>query len=212
MSSETTGWREAGTAMAIGLVLKSASVPPPRRQKVGVAHAEINTDHVLRRGHSRIKLRGPRVIAAPRPHPADAAHARFLDRQFRSAFHHQMAQSVVAVDKGSAGLIAHDLNVGARIDGAALDLLHVLRQAEHAVRVPAARIRFGHQSGHNACVPRRYPRRRERPRYEFDEGCDGDKRLTRRNFCAFTHACTPYPHDKTMFPADPGHDTTLRFI
>jgi hypothetical protein len=88
------------------------------------------------------------MIAAPRPYPTDAALAGFLDSQFRGSFHNQMPQGVVAVEECRTSSVAHYLNVGPRIDSPALYLLHVLRQPEHAVRVPAARVGLGHQSGH----------------------------------------------------------------
>src|ERR1700694_2555627 len=114
----------------------------PWGQKIGITHAEVQSDHVLRRGHPRVKLRRARVIAAPRPDPTDTALAGFLDSQFRGSFHNQMPQGVVAVHECRTSSVAQYLNVGPRIDSPALDLLHVLRQPEYDVRVPAPRDRF----------------------------------------------------------------------
>jgi hypothetical protein len=58
------------------------------------------------------------------------ALAGFLESQFCSSFHDQMPQGVAAVDECRTVSIAHDPNVGPRIDSPALDLLHVLRQGE----------------------------------------------------------------------------------
>src|SRR5260370_26748082 len=107
------------------------------------------------------------MIAAPRPHPTDAALAGFLDSQFRGSFHNQMPEGVFAVDECRTNFFAQYPNVGPRIDSPALDLLHVLRQPEHAVRVPAARVGFGHQSRNLSGILRGNPaglnRRRNDP-------------------------------------------------
>ncbi len=106
------------------------------------------------------------MIAAPRSYPTDAALAGFLDSQFRGSFHDQMPQGVVTVDECRTGSVAQYPNVGPRIDSPALDLLHVLRQPEDAVRVPAARVGFGHQSGHLGGILRGNPCGRQRSRDE----------------------------------------------
>src|ERR1700676_3577619 len=137
------------------------------------------------------------MIAAASPHPADTALARLFDRQFRGAFHDQMAQSVVAVHESRSGLAAHDPYVRPGIDGAALNLLHVLRQTKHAVRIPSARVRFCHQSGHLTGVFRGNPRSRQRTRNKFNKCCDLNERMTRRSFCSFAHGSAPLTPGKS---------------
>src|SRR5260221_6695963 len=140
------------------------------------------------------------MIAAARPHPTNTALARLFNRQFRGAFHDQMAQGVVAVDEGRTGLAAHDVYVWLGIDGAALDLLHVLRQTEHTVRVPSARVGFGHESGHLTRVFRGNPSGYQRARYKFNEYCDLDEGLTRCRFGSFTHVSAPQAHGEAHRP------------
>src|SRR6202165_1906904 len=93
----------------------------PWGQKIGITHAEIQSDHVLRRGHPRVKLRRARMIAAPRSYPNDAAMAGLLDSQFRGPFHDQMPQGIVAVDQRRAGSVAQYPDVGPHIDAPALE-------------------------------------------------------------------------------------------
>src|SRR5712691_381779 len=92
----------------------------PWGQKIGITHAEIQSDHVLRRGHPCVKLRRARMIATPRAYPSDAGLAGFLDSQFGGAFHNQMPQSIVAVEECRTNSVAQYPNVGPRIDSPAL--------------------------------------------------------------------------------------------
>src|ERR1700730_12380198 len=127
------------------------------------------------------------MIAAPRPYPTDATLAGFLDRQFRSSLHDKMSQAVVAVDQCRSGSVAADPNVGPRVDSPALDLLHILRQPEHAVRIPTARVGFGHQSGHLTGILGGNPGGRQR---SPDESVDFSYRnpwLARCGLGGFTH-------------------------
>src|SRR5258708_17621478 len=100
------------------------------------------------RGHTWIKLRRASVIAVPRSHPTNAALAGFLDGEFRGSLHNQMPQSVVAVDECRPRSVAHYVDVRPCIDRPVLDLLHILRQPEYAMRIAAARVGFCHQRGH----------------------------------------------------------------
>src|SRR5258708_687855 len=127
------------------------------------------------------------MIAAASPYPRDTAFSRLFDRQRRGAFHDQMAYGVVAVHESRAGLIIQDSNVGPGIDGAALNLFHVLWQAEHAVGVAPARIGFGHEGGHLTRVIGRNPRGRQCSRNKFNQGCDRNERHPGRSFCSFAH-------------------------
>src|ERR1700687_1692278 len=106
------------------------------------------------------------MIAAPRPYPTDPALAGFLDSQFRGSFHNQMPHGVVAVHECRTSSVAQCPNVGPRIDSPALDLLYILRQPKPAVRAPATRVGFGHQSGHLSGILRGNPSGRQRPRDE----------------------------------------------
>ena len=63
------------------------------------AHREIESDHVMIERHRDIKRRGPGMIAHARSDPTDAGRLGFLDRQSGGAAHHQMTQTVVAVDQ-----------------------------------------------------------------------------------------------------------------
>src|SRR6267143_874686 len=159
---------------------------------MGVAHAEIQSDHVLRRGHPRVKLRRARMIAASRPYPTNAALAGFLDSQFRGSFHNQVPQGVVAVDECDPSSVVQYPNAGPRIDSPALDLLHVLRQPEHAVRVPATRVGFGHQSGHLSGILQGNPGGRQRTRDEPDDFSYPNAWVARRGLGGFAHDLTLY--------------------
>ena len=79
--------------------------------------------------------------------PGDAAFARQLDRRLRRARDDEMAHAVVAMHQRGRRRGALDLDVRPRIGRAELQPLHVLRQAEHAVRVGADQIGFQHQLG-----------------------------------------------------------------
>src|ERR1700686_717173 len=98
-----------------------------------------------------------------------------------------LPQGVVAVDERRSGSVAHYPNVGARIDATALDLLHVLRQPEHAVGVPASRVSFGHQTRHLTCVLRGNPHGQQRSSDERDDLSYLNARLARRRLGSFTH-------------------------
>src|ERR1700687_1598400 len=132
------------------------------------------------------------MIAAPRPYPTDPALAGFLDSQFRVSFHNQMPHGVVAVDERRTSSVAQYPNVGPRIDSPALDLLHVLRQPEHAVRVPATRVCFGHQSSHLSGILRGNPGGRQRPRHEPLDLSYPNTRVARRGLGGFAHDLTLY--------------------
>src|ERR1700737_2157943 len=87
------------------------------------------------------------MIAVKSSDPSDAALAGLLDRQFRRPLHDQVTKSIIAVNERRSRSFVYNSNVRPRIDRAFLDLFHILRQAEHAMRISAARIGFGHQSG-----------------------------------------------------------------
>src|ERR1700676_453921 len=127
------------------------------------------------------------MITAPRPYPTDTALARLLYSQVCGSFHDQMPQGVVAVDQCRTSSVAQYPNVGPRIDAPALDLLHVLRQPEHAVRVPAARVGFSHQSGHLSGVLRGNPRGRQRSRDESLKFSYPNAWMARRGLGGFAH-------------------------
>src|SRR5882757_3321449 len=98
-----------------------------------------------------------------------------------------MAQSIIAVDERRTGSIAHNLNVGPRIDCAVLNLFHILRQAEHSVRVPAARVGFGHQHGHMTGIRWSNPHGHQRSRDELHDFRYWNAWLTWRWFGGFAH-------------------------
>src|ERR1700726_4805649 len=131
------------------------------------------------------------MIAAPRSYPTDAAVAGFLDSQFCSSFHNQMPQGIVAIDECRTNSLAQYPNVGPRIDSPALDLLHVLWQAEDAVRVTAARVGFGHQSGNLGGIPRGNPGGHQRPRDEPLELSYPNVSLARCGLGGFAHESHP---------------------
>ena len=58
-----------------------------------------------------------------------------------------MAHAVVAVDQRGRGCALRHRDVRTRIEAAGLEPPHILRQAEHAVRVGAGEIGLGHQFG-----------------------------------------------------------------
>jgi hypothetical protein len=55
----------------------------PGRQVVGVAHREVEADHVVLDRHARIERRRPRMVAGPRADPGDAGAAGLVDRHRR---------------------------------------------------------------------------------------------------------------------------------
>jgi hypothetical protein len=73
-----------------------------------------------------------------------------------------------------------------------LDLFHVLRQPEHAVRVPAARVGFGHQSRNLSGILRGNPGGLKRPRDESLDLSYPNTRVARRGLGGFAHNLTLY--------------------
>src|SRR5260370_42487456 len=82
----------------------------PWRHKIGVTDAKIYSDHVAHRGHAGVKLRRARMIAVQSSDPGDATVPGLLNGQFRGAFHDQVAEGVVAVDKRCPGPFVYDSN------------------------------------------------------------------------------------------------------
>jgi hypothetical protein len=88
------------------------------------------------------------MIAVSRAHPGDARDASLFDGDIRRAAHDQVTHGVVAVNQRGCGVLANDADIRPRIDSAALNPLHVLRQAKYAVTVRTARIGFCNELGH----------------------------------------------------------------
>ena len=118
------------------------------RHVVGVGDRGIEPDHVGMKRQRGIDAGGAGVVRHAQADPGDAAVARQRDGGLGRARHHQMAHAVVAVDQRGRRRGAIHLDVGARIEPADLQPMHVLRQPEHAVRVGAGEIGLQHQLGH----------------------------------------------------------------
>ena len=63
-----------------------------------------------------------------------------------------MAHAVVAVDQRGRGRALDHLDLGLRIDHAALELAHIAREPEDAVRVRAGQVGFQHRAGDDGGV------------------------------------------------------------
>jgi hypothetical protein len=117
------------------------------RHVVGIRHRRIDADHIVlqrQRGIDAGSTRVPRVAAAD---PGDAVLARKFDGGLRRLGDDQMAHAVVSIDQRSGRRAARHGDIGPRIGGAELEPLHVLRQAEDAVRVGADEVGLQHQLG-----------------------------------------------------------------
>ena len=126
------------------------------RHVVGVGDRRIDADHVGLERQRRIDAGRTGMARHAAADPGHAAFARELDRGFRRARDDEMAHAVVAVDQRGRRRAARDLDVGARIGRSQFQPLHILRQAEHAMRVGADEIGFQHQLGDLGGIGRRH--------------------------------------------------------
>ena len=92
------------------------------------------------------------MVGAPHADPRHAGVARQRNRGLGGARHHQVSHAVVAVDQRGCGRAARHRDVRMRIEAAGLQPPHILRQAEHAMRVGAGQVRLAHQLGANCRI------------------------------------------------------------
>jgi hypothetical protein len=119
----------------------------PRRQVIGVADREVETDHVALQRHSRVERRRAGVVAEARAGPADPGALRLLGSDLRGTRHDQVPHGVVAVDERRRRALLDDADLGMQVDAAGADPLQVGREADHAVAVGALQVGLGHQRG-----------------------------------------------------------------
>ena len=129
----------------MGLVPSRFSVEP--RQMVVAADREVEPDHVMGERHHGIERRRARVVAHACAHPGDACAFRLLDRRHRGKAHDQVADAIVAVDKGGGRPLLHDPDIRTRVDPARLETSQIKRQANHTVGIAATQIGLDHQIG-----------------------------------------------------------------
>jgi hypothetical protein len=84
------------------------------------------------------------VIAVAYPDPRDAGDRGLPRRKIGREAHHDLAESVVAVDKGDTASIAHDPHVCPWIESAACDPLTVRGKPLDAVGAPAPQVGIHH--------------------------------------------------------------------
>ena len=119
---------------------------------VRASDREINSDHVMRHGHSRVERRGTRMIAVARSHPRDTGGSGLLDGDLGRTAHDQVTHRVVAIEQRCGGLFTDDADVGPSADASALNALHVLGEAKDAVTFRAAGIGFSDEGSDAAGV------------------------------------------------------------
>src|ERR1700693_4093630 len=115
------------------------------------------------------------MITVPCPNPTDAGPASFLNSKLRRAFHNQMPQPVIAVEKCSPSFVVYYSNVRPGIDPAVFNLGDVLLQPEDPMGIATVRIRRGHQLSYLGCILRgnSYGFQRARDKYFKLGDCDG---------------------------------------
>ena len=114
---------------------------------IGVAHREIQANHVVCHRHAGVERRRAGMVTPLRAHPGHACGFRFFNRALGGEFHHQMPHAVVAVDQCHRGSFALNADVRFDVHRAALDAAYVLRQTKNAVAFAAIHIGARHQLG-----------------------------------------------------------------
>ena len=116
------------------------------------------------------------MVGAPQRDGGQPLGARPLDRQRDPAPRDDLAEAAVALEHGDGRRVDDEVQLGTRVQGAALEIGDVLRDADDAVRVVAAQVGADQHGGDPRRVLRRHAVRDEDVLREPLERCRFDGR------------------------------------